>query len=161
MCRPRACPHVTQSSRPSTELLVGRNGKVRDVRHHVGTALALVCALILLGARPAAARTWYIQAGGGGDAPTIQAGIDSSMSGDSVVVATGFYDENLDMRSKSIVLHGNSGPDVTVIDIPPRAGSRSELHHPEQRCGLRSKRRYGGWDLHGGTNGGRELRGAG
>jgi len=75
----------------------------------------LVCALILLGARPAAARTWYIQADGGGDAPTIQAGHDSAAMGDSLLVSPGQYDENL-IFGKSLTLVSSDGPEATVID---------------------------------------------
>ncbi len=59
----------------------------------LGTAAALT--LALLGSafvpRPAAARTWQVAVDASGDAPTIQAGIDSAAVGDTVLVGPGTY----------------------------------------------------------------------
>ena len=43
--------------------------------------------LLLILAPPIFPRTWYINTDGTGDAPTIQAGVDSSVAGDTVLVA--------------------------------------------------------------------------
>jgi hypothetical protein len=60
------------------------------------------------------ARTWVIQPDGSGDAPTIQAGIDSASAGDSILVMPGTYDEHLTMKS-DITLMSQSGYEVTFL----------------------------------------------
>ena len=68
-------------------------------------------------ASAAGARTWHVKADGSGDAPTIQAAIDSSATGDSVAVAAGLYDENLVVPGgKELFLFGESGLETTVVD---------------------------------------------
>jgi hypothetical protein len=68
----------------------------------------------------AAAATWHVVPGGGGDATTIQAGIDLASSGDIVMVAPGTYsglgNVNLSFNGKGITLKSDSGPLLTVID---------------------------------------------
>ena len=68
-----------------------------------------------LAAGPTLARTWHIEPGGLGDAPTIQAALDASAIGDTIEVAAGNYDVNLQMRSRR-VLRGTAGPLATVLD---------------------------------------------
>jgi hypothetical protein len=66
-------------------------------------------------------RCWAIRPDGGGDAPTIQAAIDSSVDGDTVFVSPGTYYENITIEARDILLTSASGPSETTID-----GSRSE-----------------------------------
>ena len=58
------------------------------------TCIVILSALLVLAllVYPTAlgARTWYITPDGTGDAPTIQAGIDSASTGDIVELADGF-----------------------------------------------------------------------
>src|SRR5713101_4645851 len=47
---------------------------------------------------------------------TIQAAIDASSSGDTVMVAAGTYFENIDFKGKLITVQSAQGPSVTTID---------------------------------------------
>ncbi|MCK4606243.1 MAG: right-handed parallel beta-helix repeat-containing protein [candidate division Zixibacteria bacterium] len=55
-----------------------------------------------------------------GDQPTIQAGIDAAVNGDTVLVANGTYtgdgNRDIDFGGKGIVLRSENGPDFTIID---------------------------------------------
>lgn len=59
--------------------------------------------------------------------PSIQAGIESVATGDTVLVAPGVYFENLDMRGDIVVL-GQQGADATVVD--------GQLLGPVVRCSV-------------------------
>jgi hypothetical protein len=75
--------------------------------------------LILLAAlcvSQASARTWHVLNDGSGDAPTIQAGIDSAAVGDTVLVRPGIYIENINFLGKDLVLKSISGPETAIID---------------------------------------------
>jgi hypothetical protein len=81
----------------------------------------LSLASLLIVGSPATARTWNISEDGTGDAPTIQAGIDSAAVGDTVLVGPGTYFEEIDFLGKNIVVKSQLGPAVTMLD-----GSREE-----------------------------------
>jgi hypothetical protein len=59
----------------------------------------------------ASSRTWQIPL----EISSIQAGIDSSTSGDTVLVASGIYNENLDFKGKAIAVVGRD-PQHTILD---------------------------------------------
>ena len=65
-------------------------------------------------------RTWYVRADGTGDAPTIQAGIDSSTHWDTILVARGIYTSqgNFDLTpgGRQILLLAEHGPEFTIFD---------------------------------------------
>src|SRR5262249_7974480 len=50
------------------------------------------------------------------DQPTIQAGINAALNGDTVQVAAGTYSENINFFGKAITIVSEQGAAVTVID---------------------------------------------
>jgi parallel beta-helix repeat protein len=51
-----------------------------------------------------------------GDYSTIQAGINASVNGDTVLVAPGIYREHITFNGKAILLKSLNGPDETIIE---------------------------------------------
>ena len=76
----------------------------------ISTFLMLVCVLGICGQRSSLARTWRIVPGGTGDAATIQAGIDSSSAGDTVLVQCGtYYEWGIHLTKSGIILVSETG----------------------------------------------------
>lgn len=66
---------------------------------------------------PAAARTWRVLPDGTGDAPTIQAGVDSAAVGDTVELACGTYGEtDIAMKSGVTLRSATGDPDCAILD---------------------------------------------
>jgi len=91
---------------------------------------------LLLTPLPATGRTWHILEDGSGDAPTIQAGIDSSAVGDTVLVGAGTYPENISFLGKDICVKGSTGPALTVIDAGALGGTVVTFASDESRSAV-------------------------
>lgn len=83
---------------------------------------------LFVGTPPSHARTWYVEPDSTGDAPTIQAAIDSAQSGDEVLLAPGTYtrssqgddgvlfDPSMVRMKPAVNLRGEAGPYATILD---------------------------------------------
>jgi hypothetical protein len=78
-------------------------------------------------------RTWVIRVDGSGDAPTVQAGIDSASHGDEVLVYPGTYYEHVDFVGKNIRLKSVEGPEATILDGSRAPGSVVTFRSGETR----------------------------
>lgn len=85
----------------------------------------LIIVLLVFFPASVQSRTWYIKVDGTGDAPTIQAGIDSAAASDTVLVASGTYTWTnqgtsgfwlILIMDKEVCLLGENGPEATVLD---------------------------------------------
>jgi hypothetical protein len=96
---------------------------------------------------PASARIWNITPDGNGDAPHIQAGIDSTAQADTVLVAPGTYNEAINFNGKDITVgsfflttQDTSYISLTVIDAAGINRSVARFRNGESRlallCGL-------------------------
>ncbi len=63
-----------------------------------------------------ASKTWNVGADGSGDAPTVQAAIDSATSGEIVLVHPGTYYEVIDFKGKDIIVTSAEGPESAILD---------------------------------------------
>jgi len=72
--------------------------------------------LVMTTSQETKARTWRVESDGSGEAPTIQAGIDSAASGDIILVGAGTYFEIIDFLGKDLELRSQFGREATTID---------------------------------------------
>lgn len=85
---------------------------------------AVFCAVLLVLAslcpQRLRAEIWRIDADGTGDAPTIQAGIDSATAGDTVLLSPGTYtgagNRDIDFEGKAVSVESSAGAEFTTID---------------------------------------------
>lgn len=85
----------------------------------IAALLGLVLLVVIPAVEPARARTWYVLPDGSGDAPTIQAAIDSCGDYDTVLVAAGMYliDSGAGTYSlDGLCLLGEDGAENTILD---------------------------------------------
>ncbi len=73
---------------------------------------AALFALLAAVVPTSAAKTIHVPA----DQPTIQAGINAAVNGDTVLVAAGTYTENINFNGKAITVTSASGANATIID---------------------------------------------
>ena len=83
--------------------------------------LLLLTLMIVLAAAGSRADIWYVYPDGSGDAPTIQAAVDSASSGDQILASGGeYYEENILIDGKDIMLDSFTG---IIYLIAPTHGS--------------------------------------
>ena len=78
--------------------------------------LSLSIIILTVAVSPVQSATIHVPA----DEPTIQAGINAAVAGDTVLVADGTYtgdgNRDIDFGGKGVVLKSENGPEVTIID---------------------------------------------
>ncbi|MBZ0267813.1 hypothetical protein K8I85_06630 [bacterium] len=92
----------------------------------------------------ALARTWHILPDGTGDAPTIQAGVDSAAVGDTLLLACGtFFEHDIEMKSEIAIVGGTPG--CVIID----AEGLGRVFSADSASGIS----YSGLDIQNGNSG--------
>jgi parallel beta-helix repeat protein len=103
---------------------------IRQIKSSVAFAGLIFCL-----PSPVSARTWNVFADGSGDAPTIQAGIDSAATGDTVFAQPGRFVENIDFVGKAVVVRG-SGSGISVLDGSSQPESCARFRTNETRASV-------------------------
>jgi hypothetical protein len=82
------------------------------IRRSLLSALYLSFLLLIFVAESLAQNTIHVP----GDQPTIQSAINAAKNGDTVLVSSGTYTENINFGGKAITVTSASGPSVTILD---------------------------------------------
>jgi parallel beta-helix repeat protein len=105
--------------------------------------LLAICLSGLLVPAASPAATWHIKPDGTGDAPTVQAGLDSAATGDTVLVAAGTYYETIFWPFRNGITLLGAGTERTII-----AGDRVEAvlymvgSSPSEQAGGKASRAF-------------------
>lgn len=103
----------------------------RPARRLNGVAAVVLLSLFLSDAAPA--RTWHVRPDGSGDAPTIQAAVDSAADGDEILLSAGRYTWSNQGGGSSygmvyvprgvdnVTIRGEAGAGATVLDAQGRS----------------------------------------
>jgi len=91
--------------------------------------MAIMCVLMVLCGWAGAGEIWYVDDDGPADFSTIQAALDASWHGDSIVVRDGCYtgdgNRDIDFRGLEVHLKSENGPGNCIIEC---GGSEAEPH---------------------------------
>ncbi|HNS32360.1 MAG TPA: SBBP repeat-containing protein, partial [bacterium] len=68
--------------------------------------------------------TWTVDPSGGGDFTTIQAAIDGSAPGDTILVVPGTYNEFLNINKDNLIIRSTGGASVTTVNVLTRTAQQ-------------------------------------
>ena len=81
----------------------------------LATRALLALALLLASSSAVGARTWRVSKEAPSPLSTIQGGLVSSSDGDTIIVAPGTYNEDIDFLGRQVLMISSAGPDQTIL----------------------------------------------
>jgi hypothetical protein len=106
-----------------------KGGQKMSVRANLKTRLVMVVFLMAIGGGAAVGQIIYVDYDGAAEFDNIQAAIDDSNDGDTIIVRDGTYtgdgNRDIDFLGKAITVRSENGPDNCIIDCQ---GSETEPH---------------------------------